>query len=1423
MATSRDAMNSMEDKGVNPTRITILYAIVAGSWILFSSLLLSYAIADPATLNRLEMVKGLVFVAVTSLFLYFLLQPRTGKATPRDVKYSPLPRGNSIFVIIAVLLLIVPLLGYGVLRFSLPAVERQVYSELESIGELQRDSLDIWSRERRADLKALASSPSFFESAALVKATGSEKAVAYISERFEILSLAYGYEGMALVDTTLEPLVGWGRTLPLSQETKGLISEMIAGNTTRQSVFYVDGAANRLRADFITPVKDADGQMLGYLVSSSDPHRQIFHIIGTLPTHYRSTETQLFRVDGDDAVYVHIKQKRTDEARVLTSAHAEHELAVLVAGNPQTSATLETSDHHGKKVFAHFHPFHESGWFLVAKVDREEALAPLRSLAGWVSLVAFAALTAISAMLFLLWRQQQQLYELALLAREAEYEHRLREQEAVYREMFEDNPNPMWVYELETLRFLAVNAAATKHYGFSRDEFLTMTISDIRPPEDVPGLREHIANQPDSGLDRAGLWRHRLSDGSLRWVEINSHNLIFDGKSADLVLVHDVTEREDTRRLMVESERFANATIDSLAANIVVLDEEGTIIATNRKWRDFALESGGNPDQVGVGVNYLDACERVVDEDDDAREICEGIRLVMAGTKSEFSHEYPCHSPTEKRWFVVSITRFPANGPLRLVVAHENITARKLAEENLKAVNRYYAALSSMNSAIIRTRDADTVIREVCKIAATHTELSLVTANRVEEGGLRGAEAAYGPATGFLALAEEADGSLDIEQVRAPGVLAIREQKTLVIDDFATHELTRPWIPAARKFGIESVLVCPIIRRQGVWGVLTFYAGEKNYFNAELIRLLEEITADLAYSLDMIAIEQYRREAEAELLVNARIIESSREGMFITDRDNCITMVNRSICEITGYERDELIGQNPRILRSGYQDAGFYERLWKTLTETGHWEGEIWDRRKNGEVFPAWLSITSVHDDYSGTDNYIAIYRDITERKEYEERIEHIASHDILTDLPNRILLDERIALTIAQAERENWQLALLFIDLDNFKLINDTLGHDIGDQVLMEIGKRIVSVLRASDSVSRIGGDEFLALVTNTRSPDDAAIVAEKLIREISRPFEVDHHSLVVTASIGVALYPEHAREQGGLTRMADLAMRVAKQAGHDRYHFYSGELGADAGEHLALLNDLRGAVAREELFVAYQPQISLQTNQVIGTEALARWNHPEHGMIPPDHFIPIAEDSGLITSIGHWIMAEACRQNQAWREQGLAEIGVSVNVSALQFRQTNFVDDVKSILADTGLPPRLLELEVTESLLMVSSDQSLKKISQLQGLGVKVAIDDFGTGYSSMSYLRQIRPHRLKIDKSFVRDLPTHSDAIAIARAIVSLGAAVGTETIAEGVETEEQADFLRSIWCTQVQGYLYAKPMPAPEFETWLSEWKETPKTY
>ena len=555
-----------------------------------------------------------------------------------------------------------------------------------------------------------------------------------------------------------------------------------------------------------------------------------------------------------------------------------------------------------------------------------------------------------------------------------------------------------------------------------------------------------------------------------------------------------------------------------------------------------------------------------------------------------------------------------------------------------------------------------------------------------------------------------------------------------------------------------------------------------------------------------------RKLAEEKLRLSANVLEHIADGVMVLDVHGRIVATNPAFSRITGYAEQEALGRESSLTRGTRNDQAFYDELWRQLDASGFWRGEIWDTRKDGEAYLEALTVSAVRDDDGATTHYVCVFSDITRERESQNQLDHLAHHDALTALPNRLLYHDRLRHAMARAERDGEQLAVLFIDLDRFKNVNDTLGHHVGDELLKQAAQALSRCLREGDTLARLGGDEFIVLLEDVDGMAGATRVAEKLMAMFEQPFEVSGHELFVTGSVGISLYPQDGRDMHMLIRNADVAMYQAKARGRNGFQFYAPSMSGDGALRLRMETLLRRAIERSEIYLAYQPQVEIDSGRLVGVEALLRWNSLELGQVAPSSFIPLAEDTGFIGQLGQWVLQDACRQMVAWEAQGLSVPKIAVNLSVRQFERGGMAATVAAVLKDAGLAPRRLQLEVTESAIMNTGD-ALQYVNDLHAIGVALAIDDFGTGYSSLAYLKQLPVQTLKIDRSFIKDIPQDPDDEAIAIAIIQLGKSMDLSVIAEGVEREDQAAFLLRHGCNLAQGYLYGKPLSSEQI---LARW-------
>ncbi len=642
----------------------------------------------------------------------------------------------------------------------------------------------------------------------------------------------------------------------------------------------------------------------------------------------------------------------------------------------------------------------------------------------------------------------------------------------------------------------------------------------------------------------------------------------------------------------------------------------------------------------------------------------------------------------------------------------------------------------------------------------------------------------------------------------------IYQKKVQYVSNTLTDERWQDIRHLANEFNIMACWSIPIFSSQdkviGTFALSSFEHREPSQFHR---LLLESCSSIIGIVLNGSKDEESLRQYE-------KVFEGSEQGIMVTDANLVILTVNPAFTKMLGYTVEDARGNSPKMLSSGLHERSFYHHMWESIRNFGHWRGEIWNRRKNGEIFPEWLSIAEVKNKNGVVTNYVGTFSDLSDLKSAQKEIQYLSSHDALTGLPDIALFRDRLENAISIAVGANTSIGVLALNLDNFKFLNDSLGYAAGDKLLRLFAERLKACLRDTDSICRHGGDEFIILLNNMQDEESISYIVDTLLNEISSPFAFAGSNISTSCSIGVAVYPTDGNDFEKLFGRARKAMSQAKEDGRNTARFFTEKLNNDSLHYLSIAYGLREALAHQQFELHYQPQINLKTGAVVGAEALIRWRHPQNGMQPPGQFIAIAEQTGLIVEIGEWVIEEACKQAMAWQKSGLPPLIVAVNVSAVQFRRGNLAKVIIKALEKTGLSAQLLEIELTESILLEDIDHLLAQLDTLKQLGVKLSIDDFGTGYSSLAYLKKFNIDRLKIDQSFVRDINTDPNDAAIVRAIVQMAHTLNLDVIAEGVEDEAMLKHLRESGCDEVQGYLFSRPLPAEAFAEFMANSLITP---
>jgi len=1218
----------------------------------------------------------------------------------------------------------------------------------------------------------------------------------FLSHRFVLHSqfnagvLALSRDGTAIADVSGGPsrigtnYADYDAVHAALTEGRSLIGKPVMGRKLHTPVFTI-----------VVPIRDAGGKVIGALGGTTNLDKPNF-LEQITQQHYGLTGGYLLV-----APQFRIVVTATDKSRIMQPLPA--------AGvNPDIDKNIDGFEGYtvlvnpfGVEQLASIKRVPVSGWYLAAALPIEEAFAPIRAMQQRM-LVATIFLTLLAGGLTW-WMLRRQL-------------------------------SPM----LAAVKTLA-------------------TLSDSRhPPQSLRIVRQDEIGDLIGGFNR---------------------------------LLDTLRQRENA---LNKSETFTQAILNSVAAEIAVLDRDGVIIAVNAPWRRFSVENGIEPGKpahcTGIGSNYLAACQTGKGlSPDGAMEAYDGIRAVLEGRLSNFSFEYPCHSPQQQRWFSMSVTPMGKAVQDGVVVTHTDISERKLIEQTLmESESRFREIFNTVSDAIF-IHDAETghiidVNQRMCEmygltreqaIGCDADELSAgippySTADVIEkirractegpqvfewlarahDGHLFWVEvslrlAHIGKQRRILAVVRDiserkrADARLVESESRLRAIIENEPECIKIVDAMGNLKQMNPaGLAMIEADSQEQVVGRPVLNVIAPEHRPAFAQMHQRVLEGEAMQLEFEVlgikgtrrwlethavpmqdngaVVHLAVTRDITE----RKLAEEKLRLAASVFTHAREGIMITQADGTIIDINDTFSSITGYSREEVLGCNPRMLSSGRQGKEYYALMWQDLLKQGYWYGEIWNRRKNGEVYAEMLTISAVRDAQGNIRQFVALFSDITVLKEHEKQLEHIAHYDALTNLPNRVLLADRLYQGMSQVQRRKQRLAVAYLDLDGFKAVNDNYGHEIGDKLLMTVAARMKKSLREGDTLARLGGDEFVAVLHDLDDVEASLPMLSRLLAAAAEPVKIGELMLNVSASLGVTFYPQMEEvDADQLLRQADQAMYQAKLAGKNRYQIFDAHQDSNIRIHHESVARIRLALAEHEFVLYYQPKVNMRTGAVIGAEALIRWQHPDKGLLLPAVFLPVIEDHALAIEIGEWVIDTALTQMARWHAQGL-DIPVSVNIGARQLQQANFVERLSALLAQhPEISPGCLELEVLET----SALEDLIRVSQVmeacREIGVMFALDDFGTGYSSLTYLKRLPVKLLKVDQSFVRDMLDDPDDLAILEGVLGLATAFRREVIAEGVEGIEHGAMLLQLGCELGQGYGIARPMPAHAMPDWSANWR------
>ncbi len=1382
-----------------------------------------------------------------------------------------------LFLPVFALAAFVPVICFCALEIFSPILTKQAFADLEADTKSRVSHIQGWLEERQLSSALTLSQNNFTNNLEKWRYSGSTAAFHLVEGQLEALQQAQEYESVVLFDASGNAILTVGspvkKTPELEMRLKAAYQSRQDYTRSGRKLKHTVEAA---RMEFIVPIfsQTYSDRLLGTVLLSVNPD----HYVSTYLVHWPGELDEGTRLakrgeDGVISMYYLDKTGSVPLAKYITAPANSAPVAAAATG--METGSMKATDLWGNDVLSAWAPVPGTSWSFVVTRQLREVFAPLRSLTFWIASIAVVILLVTGCALLIAWRMQQRNQKISHRLREEQlmgnfytlpfigmgilssseqewlqFNDRLCEilgytreemQEMHWSDLLVSGDVTEDIRAMDDLKAGRVDEVHFTRELLRKDGEIAITDIHLRCLSDSGSTDHHIMLTMEDisqrKKDEAQIYRLNQLYSALSHC---NQAIVHSGNTDDMLqtICRAIVEYGEMNTAWIgridhdnnsifpvsSYSRVPNA-VEQLRLLKLSLDDEnkgsqgpsGVAIREKRPvWMQHIreIENGRIPEhwqgifshlniqavavlpltQGGADYGTLSVySDRPFAFDEKARELLIEMATDISFALDNFLRE-------EERTVAVNNLRENER-------RYRDLYAERMAAEaEIARLNKLYLALSECNQSIIRCKNEAELFQQICVDIVQYTDLQLAYVGLInaETRTIRPVSS-YGTNQAYL---EDMVLELDSEHADFPVLRALRADSAVWLQDFQ-QELASAGIWAVKKNADwGSLAILPIHRKAEIIGILALYSKEINAFDVSSQNLLRELVCDIDF-----AIEHFER--EEQLLLSAQVIEQSSDGLLIMDSNRRITMINEAFTTIAGYEIDDIKGHLPsEILDSGMHNPDFYLEIWRSVHENGSWQGEIFNRCKNDTIIPMWLSINAMCDNAEILTHYIAMLTDLTERKKAEERVHWLSHFDPLTALPNRTLLRERCNLAINNAQRKNETLVMMFIDLDNFKNVNDSLGHGVGDELLRQFADRLQGVVREQDTVARLGGDEFVLLLPGT-DRDGAAFLADRLLHIATRPYTIDHHEISLSTSIGIALYPSDGEDFESLSRSADAALYCAKENGRNDYCFFAEEMLVSSARLLQLDNALRRALERNQLMLHYQPKMSLETGKIIGVEALLRWIHPELGFIPPDEFISIAETNGEILPIGEWVMRTAAKQIKEWLVSGFTGLSVSVNLSAVQFRHPRLSEMIIHILDEFGLPPESMHIELTEGVAMENPAAAIAVIDDLHRHGLRISIDDFGTGYSSLAYLKRFNAYSLKIDRSFVMDIPSDEEDMAIVDAVLSLAGSLGMVTVAEGVETEEQLDFLRERGCREIQGYFLSRPIPADKIPPFLIE--------